>query len=397
MSYNPNNIVKKTIYCLIVSALLMLNTVLPTYSAGFEIIQFTNNAFDDLAGCYYNVTIAWTQDKNNDGYEILYWNGTDTVQVTQTDSYNDFLGSCHNGQISWSGDNGGVDKEIFFWDGNSIIQVTNDNSHDWSPSLYNGTIAWYSYATGSAQIYYWDGTTTRQITNSGYNFGPSLYNGTIAWDGMSAIGMDHEIYYWDGSSIRQITNNDTDDQGPSLYNGTIAWRGFDGVNYEIFYWNGTSIIQITNNNTDNGWPSLYNGKIAWVASDGSHPQVYFWDGASITQVTNTNTNKDGCQLYDGVITWAEYDGNDREIYYARPDNTQPTVFSTLPADLDANISVNQWVSATFSEAMIGSTINDVTFSINNGVTGVVTYNAGNFTATLTPSTALNFRLCNEFT
>jgi hypothetical protein len=88
----------------------------------------------------------------------------------------------------------GNDTEIYYWDGNNTIQITDNNTDDWLPSLYNGTIAWHG----------WDGN-------------------------------DFEIYYWDRNIIIQVTDNNTDEGHVSLWGGSMAWDRFDGNDTEIYY------------------------------------------------------------------------------------------------------------------------------------------------------------------
>jgi len=69
-----------------------------------------------------------------------------------------------------------------------------------------------------------------------------------------------------------------------------------------------------------------------------------------------------------------------------PDTTPPTVSSTSPANNATNVALNSAITATFSEAMTASTLTTTTFTLNNGVTGTVTYSGT--TATFTPSSNL---------
>ena len=73
-----------------------------------------------------------------------------------------------------------------------------------------------------------------------------------------------------------------------------------------------------------------------------------------------------------------------------PDITPPTIVSTNPLDVEINVAINTTVSTTFSEAMDASTINNSTFTIDNGVTGTVAYDDATKTATFTPSSNLNY-------
>lgn len=74
-------------------------------------------------------------------------------------------------------------------------------------------------------------------------------------------------------------------------------------------------------------------------------------------------------------------------------STNPTVGSVNPAAGATNVAATATVNATFSKAMNAATITSSTFQLkdssNNPVTGTVTYNPANLTATLTPSAALN--------
>jgi hypothetical protein len=74
------------------------------------------------------------------------------------------------------------------------------------------------------------------------------------------------------------------------------------------------------------------------------------------------------------------------------DTTLPTVLSTSPADLDTGVARNTDVTATFSESMNPSTINEATFTLKQGYTpvaGTVSYLDGlNGQATFNPTNDL---------
>jgi hypothetical protein len=76
---------------------------------------------------------------------------------------------------------------------------------------------------------------------------------------------------------------------------------------------------------------------------------------------------------------------------AAPDIIPPTVISTDPLDLATNVPLNQAISATFSKAMLDTTINTTTFTLMEGTTpipGVVGYIAGSDTAIFIPNSNL---------
>ena len=77
---------------------------------------------------------------------------------------------------------------------------------------------------------------------------------------------------------------------------------------------------------------------------------------------------------------------------ATPDNTSPTVISTVPANGATNVPINQAVSATFSKGMNPLTLSGSTFTLTGPgttpVTGSVTYTGVGNTATFTPAATL---------
>jgi hypothetical protein len=73
------------------------------------------------------------------------------------------------------------------------------------------------------------------------------------------------------------------------------------------------------------------------------------------------------------------------------DTTVPTVVSRYPASGATGVALDTVVTATFSEAMNASTITTSNFTLKIGstpVSGTVSYNAGTYTATFTPSADL---------
>ena len=106
--------------------------------------------------------------------------------------------------------------EIFYWDGTTTTQLTNDK--DWHTSLYDGTRAWYDDTAG--QVKYGDGTTTTTIGSCDHSNtnGLSLYDGTTAW---GRGNNQANVIYWDGTTTQTI--HLAYESNPSLYNGQSAF------------------------------------------------------------------------------------------------------------------------------------------------------------------------------
>jgi len=79
-----------------------------------------------------------------------------------------------------------------------------------------------------------------------------------------------------------------------------------------------------------------------------------------------------------------------DIFLYERESLPPTVDSTSPAHNSNGVAVGSSITATFSEPMNGSTIDTNTFSLDNGVTGTVSYDANSTTARFTPTSNLDY-------
>jgi len=74
-----------------------------------------------------------------------------------------------------------------------------------------------------------------------------------------------------------------------------------------------------------------------------------------------------------------------------PDTIAPTVITTVPAHLAANVEINQAIIATFSEALAASTITNTSMTLYRGTTPIsATVTFAGVTATLTPLLELEY-------
>jgi hypothetical protein len=357
--------------------------------------------------------------------------------------------SLYEGKVAWA-EKVGSRTEIFYWDGTNTIQITNNSYNDLKPVVYDGTIAWRGANTPNYEIYYWDGSTTTLVfstVNSPNGSSISLYDGKIAYVHLN------DIYIWDGTSSTQITNNGYINRGPSLYEDTMAWWAHDGNYWRIYYWDGTNTIPVTDSlSFDAGGPSLYDSNIAFTAYPSGKSQLYYAelvlsppitdpsDGTTDVSVdtnitatfsddidsTTVDTNSffingvAGSVSYDigtktatftptsdlnynstytaSITTDVEdLDGNVLAADYtwsfttgSAPDTTAPTANSNTPLNDATDVPVDATISVTFSEDMDASTIDTNSFTLDNGVTGTISYDSNSTAATFTPSADLNY-------
>jgi Tol biopolymer transport system component len=85
------------------------------------------------------------------------------------------------------------------------------------------------------------------------------------------------------------------------------------------------------------------------------------------------------------------DGNgSSDIFTYERESLPPNVDSTSPTHNANGVAVGATITATFSESMNGSTIDTNTFTLDNGTTGTVTYDANSTTARFTPTRKLDY-------
>jgi YVTN family beta-propeller protein len=75
--------------------------------------------------------------------------------------------------------------------------------------------------------------------------------------------------------------------------------------------------------------------------------------------------------------------------FTAPYGSAPTVTTTSPVSDAIDVSTSATIKATFSDTMNPATLTSSTFLLSGGITGTVTYNSANKTATFTPSATLS--------
>jgi len=87
---------------------------------------------------------------------------------------------------------------------------------------------------------------------------------------------------------------------------------------------------------------------------------------------------------------ADDNGLFSDIFVYERESLPPTVNSTSPTHNANGVAIGSSITATFSKPMNGSTIDTNTFSLDNGVTGTVSYDANSATARFTPTSKLDY-------
>ena len=97
----------------------------------------------------------------------------------------------------------------------------------------------------------------------------------------------------------------------------------------------------------------------------------------------------GIEVTEGETT----DAGTVIMLYVGDDDTSPQIISTDPVDSRICVPTDAVITATFSEKMISSTVNESTFTLESGtgpISGIVAYEPSTQTASFTPDTFLSF-------
>lgn len=177
--------------------------------------------------------------------EVHYWNEHSHHESVISDGccptsiYDNEIPTADHYSVVWrSYGRGGVGGfKVSLWHG-GITDLSDelDAAMARDFSLYRGTLA-YEYGPNPPWIRYWDGTDAHDVAQ-GYS--PSLYDGAIAFEVWT--GGNWEIFYWNGADVIRITDNDYDDTQPSLFGDKIAWVGRPGSLDQIFY--ATDLMEV---------------------------------------------------------------------------------------------------------------------------------------------------------
>ncbi|SNB46198.1 Ig-like domain-containing protein [Geobacter sp. DSM 9736] len=134
--------------------------------------------------------------------------------------------------------------------------------------------------------------------------------------------------------------------------------------------------------------TVNNGVTGTVSLDAGGRVATFVPSSNLPQFTTfTVTVSTGVRDTAGNSLAANYVWDFRTV---KSDVTPPTVTVVTPLNGATDVAVGTALVATFSEALDPATVTTSTFTVNNGVTGSVTYDASSFAARFTPSAPLAY-------
>lgn len=205
----------------------------------------------------------------------------------------------------------------------------------------------------------------------------------VVWGWQERGGNNYGIKYRKFTTFWQPTE---DIDGPTTYCQRHPMIAIDGNDHLHVVWSGQhsgspTHFQLRYREYTTSWQPIEN--LTSSTSDNQTNPNLMWAFYPVVGGIKTNQPEDGCSF-----VWM--DGTTIR-YWTTSDTALPTVSSVSPEDSATHVAVNTVVTATFSQAMDGSTITTESFTLaGSAISGTVTYDPATYTATFTPDADLEY-------
>jgi len=270
----------------------------------------TRDELNDSNPCVYGKSVAWLKDDTNDT-EVFWYNGKETVQLSD-DGFGDYGLAMAGKFVVWVHDTDGTGnfQEIMLWNGSTTVQISNGGGATAmsDPHTDGKWVVWAQDDGVDTEIMLWNGATITQLTNNAEDdSSPKVNKGRVVWyatDGTPAD--DEEIYLWDGGVVTQLTNNAVDDSKPVIEGNLIAWITFDsvGTDTDVMLFDGTTTVPLSTATDDvNGNLSLVKKCLAWSENDGSDNEIFLWEKGVVTRITDNAEDDESVANYGNKLVW----------------------------------------------------------------------------------------------
>jgi hypothetical protein len=339
------------------------------------------NETADTMAVFDNALYVGTE--NSRGAEVWQYDGAAWRQVNSDgfgNQQNHIVDSValYNGHL-YAGSGGGLlGAKVWQYNGVAWSQVNADGFGDAFNFIAvdlvvcDGDLYVTTESPTGTQVWLYDEATWTQVQDDGFGdakneaaamavFNNHLYVGTL-----NAV-TGAEVWRYDGAIWTQVDNGWGGDRGNKAAVGMCV---YDNLLY-VGTWNETTGAEL--------WH--YDGAV-WVQanSDG------FGDANNVT------IEEDGMAVYNNALFVAtSNDATGAEVWRYTADMTGPSVSATTPTDGAVDVPASTTVTASFSEALNASTVNAMTFLVNDGscdIIGTVSYD--NMTAAFTPVAGLAY-------
>lgn len=265
----------------------------------------------------YDYPLGWSLDgkylafaSRTVGDKSIYiWDGEKTTNITPPNT--NPVSRYFSDDIAWNTKNElaftiwqptkADSSEIYFWNGRETIDISQtpfggDSSPVWNT---NGQLAFSSLRNGKYDIFVWDGLSFKDNqadTDSFINIAPELTDymsfpnwtnkGLLAFNTTGAYDSHVQVYVWNGQTAYNISLN------PDLHNGFPTWST-DGRWAFSTFWSSKQLVYVkdVNNQTiftaNAEYPPAWSsdGNLAFCTRGSKGWELSVWDGKTISKVT----------------------------------------------------------------------------------------------------------------
>ena len=303
---------------LVTMVLLMLVSAISSSVSAEEscwnITPLTDDSKYDRDPQIWGSNVVWSGYNGRD-YDIFLYNGTETIQLT--DSGNNRFPQIWESNVVWSGYNGG-DNEIFLYNGTETIQLSDSGwGRNFDPQIWGSNVVWsgYGYDGNHSELYLYNGSETIQLTDyGGIVYKPQIWGSNVVWRGKQNSGSSYyEIYLYNGTETIQLSDSNGSAY-PQIWGSNVVWCSYDGNDNEIYLYNGTETIQLTDNSWNDYNPQVWGSNVVWCVRNGGDNEIFLYNGTETIQLSDNIGRNFNPQIWGSNVVWRCLDGNDNEIF-----------------------------------------------------------------------------------
>jgi hypothetical protein len=284
-----------------------------------------------------NGHVVWDANDETGFRNIYLFDGRHTTRLS-TSGVNGQPLLSDKGDVAWiHADWNGInlsDFEVQYFDGHRTQQLTfNQVDDDFLRIASSGQLVWLSFTDNGTEVFYYDGHIISQLTDNLFDETWPVISpkGQPFWTSYDGQSQHSELFTLVDGAVWQVTDNQFEDGYPQVNkSGQFAWMGWAGTDWpwEVFYFNGSNLERLTENSTFDVNPLVSkNGFVVWTHNAGPYTQageLHLYDGKSIQRITPVNP-ANLSDIPKGITVRGEV------VYVERNRNTdEERIFIALP-------------------------------------------------------------------
>ncbi|MGL4883417.1 MAG: TolB family protein [Waterburya sp.] len=147
--------------------------------------------------------VVWRIANPNENKIVLY-DGNKTIEISST---NGSYPRMSEDNIVWYGSDSKGDIEIFFYNGKETIQVTDNDVDEINPQISGDNVVWVTDTTLDMNIYLYNGQDVIHLNEGNLaNEFPKISGDNVVWSSRDSNG-NRQIFLYNGKETIQLSGN----------------------------------------------------------------------------------------------------------------------------------------------------------------------------------------------